>query len=124
MVSWRLVGVDVTAGRRVHERFECDLHVVLAYEGSEYETTADNVSLGGFYLLTDAKIPYGSQVTVRFRLPAIKETSTVQGTVRWNKADGVGVQFGSLRALEVWGLNQYFKTLRLLPSEFPDKNDG
>lgn len=103
-------------GRRVHERFECDLPVTLLHEG-EVESVATNISLGGFYLVTQAKLPYGSLVKVRFRVPAMKQDATVTGTIRWVKPDGIGVQFGSLRALEVWALNQYFEGLKSVPTE-------
>ena len=106
-------------GRRVHERFECDLPVALFYGDDEFATVASNISLGGLYLVTDAAIPYGSLVKVRLKVPALKEPATIGGTLRWKKDDGVGVQFGSLRALEVWALNQYFKGLRSSPSETP-----
>ena len=106
-------------GRRVHERFDCDLPVGLFFGDQEYATVASNISLGGVYLVTNATIPYGSQVNVRFKVPALKEPATIGGTMRWNKPDGVGVQFGSLRALEVWALNQYFKGLRTSISDTP-----
>ena len=70
-----------------------------------------NVSLGGMYLLSDVQMPYGTAVKVTFRLPALKEDTVCEGVVRWNKPDGFGVQFGSLRAIEVWGFHQLFKTL-------------
>jgi hypothetical protein len=98
-------------GRRVHERYESDLDVTVYHEGREIAAKASNLSLGGMYLVMDEQIPYGSQVKVRFRLPALKEDTETTTIVRWNKPDGIGVQFGSLRALEVWGLNQLFKTL-------------
>ena len=116
-------------GRRVHERYDCDLEVTLHVEsvdgtpdesareaaaglvGTDVVMRTLNVSLGGMYLLTEAQIPYGAQVKVRFRLPALTEDTLCDGTIRWTKPDGVGVQFGSLRAIEVWALNQLFKTL-------------
>ncbi len=61
------------------------------------------------YLLADSALPYGTAVRVRFPLPALRETVEVAATVRWGGDDGMGVQFGSLRAREVWGLNQLFK---------------
>ena len=105
-------------GRRVHERFDCDLVVtVLHGEGHQEElgTQAANVSLGGLYLLTDQQLEYGSEVKLRFQLPALKEQTECAATVRWNKPDGFGVQFGSLRAIEVWALHQYFKQLTPSP---------
>lgn len=93
-------------GRRVHERFEYELPVTVVHEGAEHEAVTQNISLGGMYLVTRAGLKYGAQVKLRFRLPALKEPTECTGTVRWTKEDGIGVQFGSLRALEVWGLNQ------------------
>lgn len=109
----------MVTGRRVHERYDCDLQVLItpksAPEGQEgvtaLETRTLNVSLGGMYLLSDAQLPYGTEVSVSFRLPALKEDTVCDGVVRWNKPDGFGVQFGSLRAIEVWGFHQLFKTL-------------
>lgn len=102
-------------GRRVHERYHCDLTVTVLFEEREIPTRTDNISLGGMYLLTDEKVAYGSEVKLRFRLPSMKEDTICPAVVRWNKPEGIGVQFGSLRALDVWALNQYFKTLEKLP---------
>ena len=95
--------------RRVHERYEYELPITIVCEGDEWSAVSKNISLGGMYVITDAPLKYGAEVTLRFRLPALKEPTTCEATVRWKKDDGVGVQFGSLRALEVWGLNQLFK---------------
>lgn len=93
-------------GRRVHERFEYELSVTVVHQGVEYQAVTQNVSLGGMYITTRAPLKYGAEVKLRFRLPTLKEDTECTGTVRWMKDDGIGVQFGSLRALEVWGLNQ------------------
>lgn len=98
-------------GRRVHERYDCDFPVTTEVDGEEVTVTATNISLGGMFCTTDMKIAYGTEVTIRFRLPALKEDTSCPMVVRWQKPDGVGFQFGSLRALEVWALNQFFKTL-------------
>lgn len=73
------------------------------------ECVTRNVSLGGMYLLTDTRPPYGAKVMLELYLPALKERANIEAVVRWVKEDGVGVQFGSLRAREVWALNQLFK---------------
>ncbi len=102
-------------GRRVHERYECDLPAVLVWDDQEHHATVSNISLGGIFLLTDLSVPFGAPVIVRLRLPALKEEASFKMTVRWTRPDGVGFQFGSLRAIEVWGLNQYFKGLTVSP---------
>ena len=80
--------------------------------------TATNVSLGGMYLSTELEVAYGTQGKLTFRVPALKEDAIVDVTIRWIKPGGLGVQFGSLRAIEVWALNQFFKTLT--PSPIPE----
>lgn len=72
-------------------------------------TVTENVSLGGMLLVTDASLPYGTAVTLEFYLPALKETAQLAATVRWGREGSMGVQFGSLRARDVWALNQLFK---------------
>jgi uncharacterized protein (TIGR02266 family) len=99
-------------GRRVHERFEYELPVTVVHDGAEHETVSQNISLGGMYLLTDVQLKYGTKVKLRFRLPTLKEDTECEGVVQWVKDDGIGVQFASLRALEVWGLNQLFNKRR------------
>jgi hypothetical protein len=99
----------VTTGRRVHERYERHLDVVIIHDGGEVECLTRNVSLGGMLLATTVQIPYGSKVRLRMHLPALKEATNIEATIRWVKDDSIGVQFGSLRAREVWALNQLFK---------------
>ena len=96
-------------GRRIHERYEIQLPVVIFHADKQYQAVTQNMSLGGMYIATDAKIAYDARIQVQFRLPALKDDTVCTVTVRWKKPDGIAVQFGSLRALEVWGLNQLFK---------------
>lgn len=98
-------------GRRVHERYQCVIEVALVHEGKTYSCRTDNVSLGGMQLVGDETPPFGATVELRFRLPSMKADSLCQGTVRWIRPDGFGVQFGSLRPIDVWGFNQFFKTM-------------
>lgn len=107
----------MTQGRRVHERYVCDLPVTVIHGESELQTRASNISLGGMYLIAAEQVPFGAAVKVRFRVASLKEDATVEAAVRWVKPDGFGVQFGRLRALEVWALNQYFKGLEIQPEE-------
>ncbi len=80
--------------------------------GTAYVTETRNVSLGGFFVDLVSPIPFGASVRVIFRLATLKEDTAVDAVVRWKQPDGLGLQFGSLRALDVWGLNQLFKSLQ------------
>lgn len=87
-------------------------------DGLDIVATATNVSLGGMYVSTELEVAYGTPAKLTFRVPALKEDAIVDVVVRWVKPGGLGLQFGSLRAIEVWALNQYFKTLS--PSPLPE----
>lgn len=99
----------MTTGRRVHERYDLDLEIVVKHEDGTIECTSRNVSLGGMYLVTEEKLPYGTKVRLEFFLPALKKNADIEATVRFAGDEGMGVQFGGLRAREVWAFNQLFK---------------
>jgi len=96
--------------RRVHERFERELEVTILHDGREITGRTINISLGGLFMSADEPLPFGAQAKVRLPLPSLKEEAVVDVTIRWVTKEGIGVQFGSLRALEVWALNQLFKS--------------
>ena len=95
--------------RREHERFEIDLPVVMVVDEDHIAARTRNVAQGGAYVLTEQSIPYGTKLKIRLKFPALKEESEIEATVRWVRDDGIGLQFGSLRAVEVWAVNQLFR---------------
>ncbi len=99
----------MSESRRVHERVECDLAVVLLYEGREIPGRTINLSLGGLFISAAEPLPYGTQAKIRLTLPALKVETEIPVTIRWTTKEGMGMQFGSLRAREVWALNQLMK---------------
>jgi len=99
----------LTTGRRVHERYDLSVTVKVRHDGGEVTCQSLNISLGGMYLLSETQLAYGTKVVLSFFLAALKEDAKIDGVVRWEKPDGMGVQFGSLRARDVWALNQLFK---------------
>jgi hypothetical protein len=85
------------------------LQVKIATNSGEIDGLANNVSLGGMLVETSEHLPYGAVVKLRFRLPTMDSDTEVDATVRWNKERSFGMQFGSLRAKDVWGLNRLFE---------------
>ncbi len=61
---------------------------------------ARDISLGGMFIITDAAVPFGTHVTVRFTLPTAPTQLTLPAVVRWSGIGGMGVQFGSLGVRE------------------------
>lgn len=98
--------------RRIHQRFACELPATVVTADEEFQARATNVSLGGMFLITDGKtLPYGTECKVKVALPSLDGPTEIHVTVRWVTDEGIGVQFGSLRAMEVWGFHRFFEGL-------------
>ncbi|MBW2462246.1 MAG: PilZ domain-containing protein [Deltaproteobacteria bacterium] len=95
--------------RRVHERFEVELDVTVLHGDKELAGKTINVSMGGMFIGFEESLPFGTVVKVRVTLPALKEESDLPATVRWVTPEGIGVQFGPLRAKETWAMNELIK---------------
>lgn len=105
----------MSSGRRVHERYELELAVTVIHPDGMVTGKTQNVGLGGILLTLNeplepsSPIAFGAQVKLRLFLAPLKEEAEIGGTVRWIKDGAIGIQFGSLRAKEVWAFNQIFR---------------
>lgn len=103
---------DDEGHRRIHQRFDCELPATVVAGDTVFEAKATNVSLGGMFLITDGDtLPYGTECKVKVGLPTLDGQTEIHVTVRWVTSEGIGVQFGSLRAMEVWGFHKFFEGL-------------
>jgi hypothetical protein len=96
--------------KRSHARFPVRIPVVLIYREAEQPASSGDIGLGGMFVHTQAPLPFGERIEVRIKLPALKAESTITATVRWKNREGMGIQFHSLRAREVWALNRLLRT--------------
>ncbi|MDD9937123.1 MAG: PilZ domain-containing protein [Myxococcales bacterium] len=95
--------------QRIYPRFVAELPVeIITQAGIQHGTSVD-LSIGGIRLRTSPPLEFGATVTLRFRLPWLEEDTVVESTVRWVEPDRAGLQFGSLRARDVWALNRLFR---------------
>lgn len=101
----------MTTSRRGHERYETDLVVKVTFGDTTIEAHTTNISLGGMHLVAPTQPPFSEVCELRFRLPTMKEDTVCKGTVRWTRPEGFGVSIDGLRAIDTWGLNQFFKQL-------------
>jgi uncharacterized protein (TIGR02266 family) len=100
--------------RRSDRRYDRRVPIEFSYEGASHSAHTRNISLGGVFIETDATLPFGARVTLRFRVPTQSEAIEVEGQVRWLEMDegrprGLGVRFEGLRARDVWALNKFFE---------------
>src|SRR5262249_24909756 len=68
------------------------------------ETRCRDVGLGGMFIETTAPLPYGAAIRLYLPLPGLQAGAVIDATVRWSKADGMGVQFGTMGARETYAL--------------------
>lgn len=96
--------------QRSHERIEYRIPITIRRANdAEHKGESKNISLGGMFIVINEPFKYGEVLTLSFKLPDMKELASVSATIRWTTADGFGVQFGSLRAIETWAINQLFR---------------
>ena len=80
--------------------------------GSILEGMMSNFSLGGTLVETEPLPVFGEKVKLRVVLPGVPDECVIPCFVRWIKEDeGVGLQFESLRPIEVWALNKLKRAL-------------
>jgi type IV pilus assembly protein PilZ len=55
-----------------------------------------DLGIGGAFIETAELLPFGTNVVIVGRLPGTTAELRLPGIVRWQKADGIGIQFGAL----------------------------
>jgi len=101
---------DVPIRRRASTRDSVDLAASLEAFGDAANLRICNLSLGGAFIRHRKQLFVGQRVRISFLLPGWGVLDA-PALVRWKNADGVGLQFQSLRAGEIWALNAYLKSL-------------
>lgn len=92
--------------KRSHDRFPIELELTLVYEGELYPGRTKDVSLGGMFVHTAATLRFGAELDVRLELPKLRYRGVLPATVRWHKAEGIGLSFRSLGPQDVRAFNQ------------------
>jgi type IV pilus assembly protein PilZ len=86
-----------------------DVEIVVAPGAPAVKGVCRDLSIGGMYVVTDARVPFGAQVTVLLAVPGTAAAMPVPAVVRWAGPDGLGLQFGLLGAKETHGIAQVLK---------------
>lgn len=103
--------------RRRHSRVDAWIHVRFRHGDEQYDGLCVNLALGGMFVQTLQKVPFGEAVTVSLKLPDGYQLE-IPCTVRWVSSEGFGVQHGVLRAKDTKALSDYLATLK--PAEEDD----
>lgn len=99
-----MLAEDERAARREEQRAaprqKIDVEVTIASESHFFAGLAGDVSVGGVFVATYARIPVGRELSIAFSLPDGEVMA--RGIVRWRRegsdrvAPGIGVQFEML----------------------------
>lgn len=98
---------------RKHTRYSFEADVEIALPDTSRQTgRVRNISTGGTFVDTLPAPVFGSRVTLCLDLPGVPGHCSIPCIVRWVKDDGgTGLQFESLRPIEVWALNKLMHSL-------------
>jgi hypothetical protein len=93
---------------RTSNRYAVTLEAELRVkEGDDWTVVRTrNGSLGGCFL-EGVHLPTGTRLQLRLQLPG--HLVEARALVRWQDAQGAGVQFDGLRAKDVWALGKFFE---------------
>jgi Tfp pilus assembly protein PilZ len=93
--------------QRQYLRFDVKIDVQIEYDDTIQPGTTVNMSQGGALISTSPTVDFGKRIILEIILPGIKEKCRIPSIVRWSKeGEGIGIQFESLRAIEVWAINR------------------
>jgi len=100
--------------KRSSPRYQHQLAVDVELGASRFSAQTRDLSLGGAFIETDELVPFGAQITLRFRVRTEPTDEICIGAqVRWveregDRVSGVGVSFDGLRARDAYALNKFF----------------
>ena len=96
--------------KRVHPRVVVGTSVSCERrEAAPFTGTAKDISIGGMFVESTEKLPFGTEIIIVARLPGAKADVRLPGIVRWVTAGGFGVQFQLLGARETHAISQLLK---------------
>lgn len=97
--------------KRTHPRVPFQADVTCEVSGAPViKGQAHDISIGGMFIESEARVSFGTQVTIVVRLPNTKADSRLPGVIRWLKPGGFGVQFGLLGARETHAISELLKS--------------
>ena len=105
--------------RRAAQRHPVSLVASLTHDGVTSPCVVVDLSLGGALIATPHALTMGRVVALEFSVSTMPEPIVVDATVRWSALGGRGVQFGRMRAREVWALGKYLRLVAYRTDRMP-----
>ena len=102
----------VRVERRRPTRLPVNLPLTVEHTAGRFQAVALNLGLGGVFIEANIQLAYGTEIVVLLQLPGTNEPTPLPGLVRWQRADGFGVQFLELGARATYTLSVFMAALR------------
>lgn len=102
MKQTKALGQEVAGqDRRAHPRAEIEIAILCERVGGPpLEGATKDLGIGGTFIETTELLPFGTRVVIVGRLPGTTADLRLPGIVRWQKINGIGVQFDGLGSRE------------------------
>jgi hypothetical protein len=98
--------------RRSNQRKQILLEARWESLSSRHEARVDDVSLGGCFVNSYAKVELGERVDLEIQLPSKKWLSLRGHVASYHPGVGFGMSFSSLTATETAGLKELIRTAK------------
>lgn len=97
--------MSVMREKRSSPRKPVDLEVELVLpDGSRCGCRCTDIGIGGAFVEANPHVEIATKIAFVVSLPGAARPSTIEATVRWTTAHGMGLQFGLMGALETHAL--------------------
>lgn len=94
---------------RRYSRAPLDAPVEFALKGKTNKLAgrAKDISLGGMFIETAYPLAHNAELVVEVLVPGQTAPFSIPAIVRWQRPDGMGVQFGLIGARETHAITEY-----------------
>lgn len=90
---------DADASMRENPRKPCLIKANYSVQDRTYNSYILDISVGGVFIETDAKVPIGKELQLNLTLPNHPLPFTFKGKIAWNNSRGFGLQFEDVSGL-------------------------
>ena len=84
------------ASMRENPRKPCLINAAYRIQDRNFKSYILDISIGGVFIETNAKLPIGKDLLLKFSLPNHPQPVTFNGKIAWSSAKGFGVKFDNV----------------------------
>ena len=89
---------ESNASMREHPRKPCLINANYKIQDDSYTSYILDISIGGVFIESSAKVPVGKDVLLKFSLQNRQQPFTLSGKIAWSSTRGFGVKFEPIGA--------------------------